>query len=65
MLLSLVAIAFNVGNSIKQSKVVFKNVFFKFYTDGSEYILKHSNFTVLAGETVANIDAIGLQKAHW
>ena len=40
----------------------FENVFFKYHSDGSEYVLKNISFTILPGETVALIGATGSAK---
>jgi len=48
---------------VKQGKVEFENVFFKYHADGTEYVLKDINFTVNPGETVAIIGATGSAKS--
>jgi len=48
---------------IKQGKVEFENVFFKYHPDGNEYVLKDISFTVRPGETVAIIGATGSAKS--
>jgi ATP-binding cassette subfamily B protein len=48
--------------TVKLGKVEFENVFFKYHSDGSEYVLKNISFTVLPGETVALIGATGSAK---
>jgi ATP-binding cassette, subfamily B, multidrug efflux pump len=48
---------------VKQGKVEFKNVFFKYHPDGEAYVLKNINLTVNAGETVAIIGATGSAKS--
>ena len=48
--------------TVKLGKVEFENVFFKYHSDGSEYVLKNISFTILPGETVALIGATGSAK---
>ncbi len=48
---------------IKKGKIEFKNVFFKYHTDGSEYVLKDINLIVQPGETIAIIGATGSSKS--
>jgi ATP-binding cassette subfamily B multidrug efflux pump len=48
---------------VKQGKVEFENVFFKYHAEGSEYVLKNINLIVNAGETVAIIGATGSAKS--
>ncbi len=48
---------------VKQGKVEFKNVFFKYHADGSEFVLKNINLIVNPGETVAIIGATGSSKS--
>ena len=48
---------------IKKGKVEFKNVFFKYHTDGSEYVLKNINFTAQPGQIIAIIGATGSSKS--
>ncbi len=49
--------------SVKQGKVVFENVSFKYHPGSSEYVLKNINLTVLPGQTVAIIGATGAAKS--
>jgi ATP-binding cassette subfamily B protein len=48
--------------TVMHGKVEFENVSFKYYADGSEYVLKDISFTILPGETVAIIGATGSAK---
>ena len=48
---------------VKHGKVEFKNVFFKYHPDGSEYVLKNISFTISPGETIAIIGATGSAKS--
>ena len=48
---------------IKQGKVEFKNVFFKYHPDSDEFVLKNISFTINPGETVAVIGATGSSKS--
>jgi len=49
--------------SVKQGKIEFKDVFFKYHANCSEYVLKNISFTVNPGETVAVIGATGSSKS--
>ena len=44
-------------------KVEFKNVFFKYHADGTEFVLKNINLVVKPGETIAVIGATGAAKS--
>lgn len=48
---------------IKQGKLEFKDVFFKYHADSSEYVLKNINLTISPGETVAIIGSTGSSKS--
>jgi len=48
---------------VKQGKVEFKNVCFRYHAGCSEYVLKNINFTINPGETVAIIGATGSSKS--
>ncbi len=48
---------------VHKGKVEFKNVFFKYHADGSEYVLKNINVIINPGETVAIIGATGSSKS--
>ena len=48
---------------VKNGKVQFENVFFKYHIEAEEYVLKNINLTVLPGETVAIIGATGAAKS--
>ncbi|MEJ0104179.1 MAG: ABC transporter ATP-binding protein [Bacteroidota bacterium] len=48
---------------VKKGKVEFRDVFFKYHADGSEYVLKNINLTVLPGEIIAIIGATGSAKS--
>jgi ATP-binding cassette subfamily B multidrug efflux pump len=48
---------------VKKGKVEFKNVFFKYHADSSEFVLKNINLVVNPGETVAIIGATGSSKS--
>ena len=48
---------------VQKGKVEFKNVFFKYHADGSEFVLKNINLIVNSGETVAIIGATGSSKS--
>jgi ATP-binding cassette subfamily B multidrug efflux pump len=48
---------------VTKGKVEFKNVYFKYHTDASEYLLKNINLTIQPGETVAIIGATGSAKS--
>jgi len=48
---------------IKKGKVQFENVFFKYHSDSSEYVLRNINLTVMPGETIAIIGATGAAKS--
>ena len=48
---------------IKQGKVEFKNVFFKYHADSSEFVLKDISFIINPGQTVALIGATGSSKS--
>jgi ATP-binding cassette subfamily B protein len=48
---------------VKQGKIVFENVFFKYHADGAEFVLKNINLTALPGEIVAIIGATGAAKS--
>lgn len=48
---------------ITKGKITFKNVFFKYHTNGKEFVLKNINLTVRPGETVALIGATGSAKS--
>jgi len=47
---------------VKQGKVVFENVFFKYHSESVEYVLKNISFTISPGEIVAIIGATGSAK---
>jgi ATP-binding cassette subfamily B protein len=47
---------------IQRGKVEFKNVFFKYHTEGNEFVLKNINLTANPGETIAIIGATGSSK---
>jgi len=49
--------------SVKQGKIEFKDVFFKYHANCSEYVFKNISFTVNPGETVAVIGATGSSKS--
>jgi ATP-binding cassette subfamily B protein len=49
--------------SVKQGKVEFKDVCFRYHAGCSEYVLKNINFTINPGETVAIIGATGSSKS--
>jgi ATP-binding cassette, subfamily B, multidrug efflux pump len=49
--------------SVRKGKVVFEDVFFKYHTEGTEYVLKNINLTVPAGQTIAIIGATGSSKS--
>ncbi|EHQ31032.1 ABC transporter ATP-binding protein [Mucilaginibacter paludis] len=44
-------------------KVEFRNVFFKYHADGTEFVLKNINLVIKPGETVALIGATGAAKS--
>src|SRR5580698_8449362 len=48
---------------VQKGKVEFKNVFFKYHADGSEFVLKNINLVVNPGETIAIIGATGSSKS--
>ena len=48
---------------VTKGKLQFENVFFKYHSDGGEYILKNINLTVLPGQTVAIIGATACAKS--
>ena len=48
---------------VKQGKVEFRNVSFKYHADSEEYVLKNISFTANPGETVAIIGATGSSKS--
>ena len=48
---------------IQKGKIEFKKVYFKYHTEGDEYVLKNVSFTVNPGETVAIIGATGSAKS--
>ena len=48
---------------VKQGKVQFENVFFKYHAEGNEYVLKNINLIIHAGETIAIIGATGSAKS--
>jgi ATP-binding cassette subfamily B multidrug efflux pump len=48
---------------VKEGKVEFKSVFFKYHADGNEFVLKNINLVVNPGETVAIIGATGAAKS--
>jgi ATP-binding cassette subfamily B protein len=48
---------------VKNGKVQFENVFFKYHVEADEYVLKNINLTILPGETVAIIGATGAAKS--
>jgi ATP-binding cassette subfamily B multidrug efflux pump len=47
---------------VKKGNIIFENVFFKYHTDSSEYVLKNINLTIQSGETIAIIGATGSAK---
>ncbi len=49
--------------TVRQGKVVFENVFFKYFPDSTEYVLKDISFAVSPGEIVAVIGATGSAKS--
>jgi ATP-binding cassette, subfamily B, multidrug efflux pump len=49
--------------TIKQGKIVFDNVFFKYHSDGAEYVLKNINLSIRPGEIVGIIGATGSAKS--
>ncbi|MBB6130684.1 ABC transporter ATP-binding protein [Mucilaginibacter lappiensis] len=48
---------------VKQGKVEFKDVYFKYHPKGDEFVLKNINLVVNGGETVAIIGATGSSKS--
>ena len=48
---------------VKQGKVEFRNVSFKYHADSEQYVLKNISFTANPGETVAIIGATGSSKS--
>ena len=48
---------------VKNGKVQFEDVFFKYHTEADEYVLKNINLTIFPGETVAIIGATGAAKS--
>ena len=48
---------------IKNGKVEFKNVCFKYHTDSNEFVLKNINLVINPGETIALIGATGSSKS--
>lgn len=51
------------GLEIREGKVEFRDVFFKYHPRATDYVLKHISFTADAGETVAIIGATGSAKS--
>ncbi len=49
--------------TIKQGKVMFEDVSFKYHPDAEEYVLKNINLVVHSGQTVAIIGATGSSKS--
>jgi len=50
------------GLHVEKGKVEFKDVFFKYHTQGDEFVLKKINLVVNPGETIAIIGATGSSK---
>lgn len=51
------------GLVVREGKVEFRDVFFKYHPRATDYVLKHISFTADAGETVAIIGATGSAKS--
>jgi ATP-binding cassette, subfamily B, multidrug efflux pump len=51
------------NQTITHGKVAFENVFFKYHTDSTEFVLKSINLTAEPGQTVAVIGATGSAKS--
>ncbi len=49
--------------SVKQGKVEFRNVSFKYHPDSQQYALQQVNLTAMPGETIAVIGATGSSKS--
>jgi ATP-binding cassette subfamily B protein len=55
--------ALQANHLIGRGKLEFRNVFFKYHPEATEYVLKAINLTVRPGETVALIGATGSAKS--